>query len=215
MKQLGPPPYVCLITEGKCDPTNLEFEKTKILSTAAAAAADGVSVIQIREKALPARLLFDLTRSVVEALIDTPSLVFVNDRPDVAITAGADGVHLPENSYSPEVIRQTFPELLIGVSTHSLESAVGAAGAGADYVFFGPVFDTPGKGPAAGVSSLQNVCRELRSFPVIALGGIHQNNVEEVFEAGAAGIAAIRSLNDTTDRQAIVERLTRSRLRVV
>ena len=215
MKPLSTQPHICLITKGECDSSNFESEKTKILGTALAAASDGVNLIQIREKALPARLLFDLTRAVVEKLIETPTVVVVNDRPDVAIAAGADGVHLPENSFPPEVIRRTFPKLLIGVSTHAIEHAARAAGTGADYVFFGPVFETPGKGPASGVAELHDVCRELKSFPVIALGGIDEKNFEKVFASGAAGIAAIRSLNDRTRRQAIFEQLTRTSGKII
>ena len=204
MRRLGEPPYICLITKGEATPSNFETEKNRILDTIREAVADGVNLIQIREKSLPARMLFELARSAVEILEHTSTLVLVNDRPDVAIAAGADGVHLPENSFPPGVVRQEFAsEVVIGVSTHSIEQATAATKGGADFVFFGPVFETPGKGSPAGVETLQTVCRKLVPFPVIALGGIDQHNFELVFEAGAAGIAAIRALNETESRRQI------------
>jgi thiamine-phosphate pyrophosphorylase len=162
-------------------------------------------MIQVREKALPAGLVFDLTRAVVDALAGSDALVTVNDRADIALAAGAGGVHLPENSLSPAVVRRAFVnDLVIGVSTHSFAAAKAAAEGHADYSFFGPVFETPGKGEPAGVAVLEEVCRGLEGFPVIALGGIEARNLASVLNAGAAGIAAIRALNDATSRRQIV-----------
>jgi thiamine-phosphate pyrophosphorylase len=96
---------------------------------------------------------------------------------------------------------------LIGVSTHSIEAALNAAGSGADYIFYGPIFETPGKGPPVGIASLKDVCNALRSFPVLALGGIDQHNFRDALFAGAAGIAAIRSLAERDSRRAICSAL--------
>ncbi len=208
MKPLLDGPYTCLITAGEADPSNFEIIKHGMLETIRDAVADGVNLIQIREKALPARLLFDLVSDAVRILRSTEALVLVNDRVDVAIAAKADGVHLPETSLPPNIVRRVIAsDLVIGVSTHSIEQALAAADAGADYIFFGPIFETPGKGPPIGIDSLRAVCRELKTFPVIALGGVDQNNFENVLSAGAAGIAAIRSLNDHESRRAICKRL--------
>ncbi len=205
MKPLLDGPYTCLITAGEADPSNFEIKKKGILETIRDAVADGVNLIQIREKALPARLLVHLVREAVQILSSTDALVLVNDRADVAIAARADGVHLPETSLRPDVVREAISSnLVIGASTHSIEQALAAAGSGADYIFFGPIFETPGKGPPVGIESLSAVCRKLRTFPVIALGGVDQNNFENVLSAGAAGIAAIRSLNDQAKRRAIL-----------
>ena len=207
MKPLGPPPYSCLITRGDSSPLNFETEKSRILGDIGAAIADGVGMIQIREKSLPARLLLDLARSVVSLAKNTPTLIFVNDRPDIAIAARADGVHLPETSFSPAVIRRIFGDrLVIGVSSHSPEHARHAASTGADYVFFASVFDSPGK-HTQGVEALQAVCSALDPFPVIALGGVDQDNVTEAMSAGAAGIAAIRALHDQRSRRDILDAL--------
>jgi len=211
VRPLGAPPYICLITSGKANPSNFKTEKARILETICDAVTDGVNLIQIREKALPSKLLFDLVGSAVQVLSSTTALLIVNDRPDVAIASGADGVHLPGSSVPPAVVRRTFARgLLIGVSTHSLEQASVAAGSGADYIFYGPIFETPGKGPPVGIESLKAVCDLLRPFPVLALGGVDQYNFESVLSSGAAGIAAIRSLAERDSRRAICEPSTDS-----
>ena len=204
MKPLGHGPHICLITGGRATPSNFETEQPRILTTISDAVTDGVNLIQIREKSLPAKLLFELVRGAVDVLSSSRALVIVNDRPDVAFAANADGVHLPENSLPPNVVKRTFNgQLVIGVSTHSIEHASSAADSGADYIFYGPIFETPGKGPPVGVESLKAVCESLGSFPVFGLGGIDQSNFESVLSAGAAGIAAIRSLAEPESRRAI------------
>ncbi|HEX6125091.1 MAG TPA: thiamine phosphate synthase [Pyrinomonadaceae bacterium] len=205
MTRLPPPPYVCLITEGKATPQNFSAQKQTILDRIGEAAADGVNLIQIREKALPGRLLFDLVSEAVNVVSNLNALVLVNDRVDVSIVAGAAGVHLPESSFSPSIVRQKFgDDILIGVSTHTLEAARNAGEAGADFAFFGPVFETPGKGPAVGLHMLESVCRQADGFPVIALGGIDPANCASAINAGAAGVAAIRSLNSTGSRRRVL-----------
>ncbi len=210
MKRLGDRPYICLITPGQTNPSNFETEKKAVLETIRDAIDDGVNLVQIREKALPARQLFELVRAAVQISSTTQSLILVNDRPDIAIAASAAGVHLPAASFSANIVRQAFPrELIVGVSTHSIDEARGAKESGADYIFFGPVFDTPRKGPAVGTDALRALCTELGSFPVIALGGVDKDSVDNVFEAGAAGIAAIRSLNETESRLPILQKAER------
>jgi thiamine-phosphate pyrophosphorylase len=208
VKRLAGPPYICLITEGKAHPENYDTERSRIVRTAAAAVADGVNMIQIREKALPARLVFDLASAVVDTLGGSDALVIVNERADIATASGADGVHLPESSLSPAVVRKVFGNhLVIGVSTHSYAVAKSAVDAHADYLFFGPVFETPGKGEPAGLTVLEEVCHGLEGFPVIALGGIDGENFGSVLNAGAAGIAAIRTLNDAASRRQMLTAL--------
>ena len=204
MKRLGPPPYTCLITRGEATSLNFDSAKTTILETIRQASADGVSMVQIREKSLPASMLVELSSAAVEALAYSRTLVIVNDRADVAIAAGADGVHLPGTSLPVEAVRRIFGrELEIGVSTHSLDEAEAAAGSGAEYIFFGPIFETPGKGAPVGLATLKLVSERLGSFPVIALGGVGESNFRDVIEMGASGIAAIRSLNERESRRLI------------
>ena len=214
MKRLGEPPHVCLITEGKATPKNFASEKPRILDTIRDAVSDGVTLIQIREKSLPARLLFELSVDAVAMCKKTPARVMVNDRADIAVASRAHGVHLPEASLHPQVIRRSFGnDLIIGVSTHSIESASSAVENGADYIFFGPVFATPGKESPTGLDVLRDVCRELEGFPVIAIGGIHQDNCERVLEAGAAGIAAIRATHVLENRRRMMAVLSAGKLR--
>lgn len=135
--------------------------------------------------------------------------LLINDRSDVARAAHSDGVHLTSRSLPADVIRQTCgADFLIGVSTHSREAARAARGAGADFVVYGPVFDTESKrvfGAPQGLERLQHVTSELRGFPVVAIGGINLDNFEECFRAGASGVAAIRLLNDAAKLSSIVD----------
>ena len=212
MKRLGAPPYICLITEGRSDPQNYKFERQRILETVRSSVSDGARLIQIREKLLPARLVQELAFEAVRITEGTGASVFINERADIAFASGAAGVHLPEAAIPPQFVRHAFPRnLVIGVSSHSLEAARHAAAAGADYIFFGPVFETPGKSRPTGLEILAKICRELDPFPVIAIGGIDDENCEEVMGVGASGIAAIRALHTAESRQRLIERVTTRR----
>jgi thiamine-phosphate pyrophosphorylase len=144
--------------------------------------AAGVDYIQIREKDLSARELWEFTRAVVAARGRAGSKILVNERADVARAAGADGVHLP--SRAPY---ETLAGLLVGRSCHTEEEVRQAK---ADFVTFSPIFDSPGKGSGVGLEALRKACRA--PVPVFALGGITWENAPECVEAGAAGIAGIR-----------------------
>jgi thiamine-phosphate pyrophosphorylase len=138
--------------------------------------------------------------------------LLVNDRSDIARAAGADGVHLTAQSLPVAVVRKTCgAEFLIGVSTHSLAEAQAARDAGADFVVFGPVFETESKrayGAPQGPEKLREVTRALGEFPVVAIGGITLENFSECFEAGARGVAAIRMLNTAENMDRIYRILT-------
>jgi thiamine-phosphate pyrophosphorylase len=150
----------------------------------------GVDYIQIREKDLTTRELLDLTRRAAEIAMGSRTRILVNDRTDIAICAGAAGVHLRGDSIRPEALRDAFgTALLIGSSCHSLEDV--AANQAADFLVFGPVFESPGKGPPQGLEMLARAAAASR-IPVLALGGINANNAQSCLDAGAAGIAAIR-----------------------
>ncbi len=135
----------------------------------------------------------------------------MNDRADIARAAGAGGVHLTTHSLPADVVRKIYgPEFLIGVSTHSLEEARAARAGGADFVVFGPIFETESKrefGEPQGLGRLAEVTSDLRRFPTVAIGGITLENASACFEAGASGVAAIRLLNDVERMSSIVERI--------
>jgi thiamine-phosphate pyrophosphorylase len=171
-------------------------------------AAAGIDWIQIREKDLEVRSLAELVRFAVAEARSASTKVLVNDRLDVALAAGAAGVHLGENSLPVEAVsewRRSSGRLdfRIGVSCHSLDSACAAERGGADYVFFGPVFATPSKasfGPPQGIEPLREVCAAVQ-IPVLAIGGISAENALACIEAGAAGIAAIRLFQEARNSE--------------
>ncbi|HUR98149.1 MAG TPA: thiamine phosphate synthase [Pyrinomonadaceae bacterium] len=205
MKSLGSP-LICLITKGELTTSNFKTKAPALVSLIEEAVAAGVNLVQIREKNLPARLLGDLVSGTVRTISHSMARVVVNDRVDVALACGEGGVHLGQNSMSPSLLREKFgARLLIGVSTHSLAEARSALEADANYIVFGPVFETPSKGPAVGIKTLAAVCEAVRPFPVLALGGVDDTNVEIVRQAGAAGIAAIRSMHDPESRRKICD----------
>jgi thiamine-phosphate pyrophosphorylase len=202
-----------------------EFEPRKaqetLLSKIKAAAASGVDWIQIREKDLSGRDCALLAREALQLTAKSKAssggttYILVNDRLDVALSERAGGVHLGENSLPlPEARRfvenRNEPDgFLIGVSCHSLEAARSAASAGADYLFFGPVFATPSKAPFGapqGLERLAEVCRAV-PIPVLAIGGITLANAPDCLAAGAWGIAAIRLFQGAQDISSVVESL--------
>jgi thiamine-phosphate pyrophosphorylase len=211
---LNPPtPLIYLITSGettaRTTPASEDF--SNVLRLVEAAVAARIDLLQIREKNLSAGTLFKLAASAAAITRGTATRLLVSDRSDVAAAAGADGVHLTSRSIPAEVIRRMFGgEFLIGVSTHSLEEAAVARRNGADFVVFGPVFDTPSKlqhGEPQGLKSLQDVSSALAPFPVLALGGLAISNVADCIKAGAGGIAAIRLLNDPTPLRQVVNEI--------
>lgn len=186
-------PLIYLITEGNLTAENFDENKKRILETIKNSVENKISLVQIREKNLPAKFVFELTSQAVKITNLTDTKLLVNDRADIALAAKADGVQLTENSVSAKVIRQNFPKnFIIGVSTHSIEKAEQAKTEGADFVTFSPIFASPGKATPTGLEKLREVCEILKPFPVIALGGLDETNYESVLETGASGFAAIR-----------------------
>jgi thiamine-phosphate pyrophosphorylase len=202
MRRTLPRPITYLITSGETtsatDSSSEEFRR--LLALVRSAVAARVSLVQLREKNLSARALYELAAAAAELARGRATRVLVNDRADIARAAGCDGVHLTTASLSARVVRRAFGEdFLIGVSTHILREAREARDGGADFAVFGPVFDTPSKrayGPPFGLEALSDAARELAPFPVVALGGVAAENAGEVLRAGAAGVAGIRLFAD-------------------
>lgn len=162
------------------------------------AAEAGCQLIQIRERDLPARDLLRFVQAAVSIAHSYKTKVLVNERMDIALAAGADGVHLRTSSFSAREARKIsrrfgMADFLVSASTHSMEEAVSAESAGADFVLFGPVWEPLSKKSVmapAGLIKLQQVAAAVR-IPVLALGGVERENCADVLRQGAAGIAAI------------------------
>lgn len=152
----------------------------------------GVSMIQIREKRIATRQLYELSRDAAAITAGAATLLLINDRADIAAAAGADGVHLTGRSIGVEHLRNAFRGLRIVVSTHASREVIRAREGGADFAVFGPVFETPDKGPAVGVQILREAVESAGELPLLALGGLSLDNASTVTETGAAGLAGIR-----------------------
>ncbi len=163
-----------------------------ILSAIKTALESGVRMFQLREKDLSSGDLLRLGHAVAELTRSYDAQLFINDRADIALAVGADGVHLRTSSFSPEEAREFAQDLLVGASIHN--SAEAEEKKHADFLLFGPVFDTPGK-PKQGIEELRKTVSNV-DCPVYAVGGITPENARQCFDAGAFGIAAIRAWID-------------------
>jgi thiamine-phosphate pyrophosphorylase len=173
------------------------------LDVIAEAARAGCQLIQIREKDMSARALGAFTRAAIERARPHGARVLLNDRLDVAMAAGADGVHLRASSIPAREVRAAaaqrgLGDFLIGVSTHSIAEARLAEEGGADFIVCGPVYDTPSKrayGPPLGLERFAEICGAVK-IPTLALGGVNLSNYREPLRRGAAGVAAISLFAD-------------------
>jgi thiamine-phosphate pyrophosphorylase len=159
--------------------------------------AAGLRAVQLREKDLETRDLLALADTLREAAQRHGARLIVNDRADVALAAGADGVQRTHASLPVSALRGIAPAgFLVGASVHSEAEARDAAGQGADFIVFGPVYDTASKrryGPPQGLAALEAVTRAV-DRPVLAVGGLTPERVPEVLAAGAAGVAVIGAI---------------------
>lgn len=168
----------------------------------AAALLGGVRAIQLREKDLSSRDLLRYATDLIALTRSAGAVLLINDRVDVTLAVGADGVHLRTDSLPTRVVRRILgPRKLIGVSAHSLADVHLAAEEGADFVTFGPVFATPSKaryGPPLGLGALAEVCRR-SPIPVYALGGIGRDQIASALAAGARGVAMVSAVMSQRD----------------
>jgi len=192
----------------------LDALRSLLLEKIEEAVQGNVDWIELRERDLSARELAAFSEQAV-ARTGGATRVLVNDRLDVAFAVNAAGVHLGEKGLPVSAARRLAKErsigreFLVGVSRHSVEGALEAERAGADYVMFGPVFATPSKaefGQPQGLQRLRDACERLK-IPVLAIGGITEQNAWECFAAGAQGIAAIRLFQNAKNLGKVVERL--------
>jgi thiamine-phosphate pyrophosphorylase len=190
----------------KCDLYVITDEAISIgrshAEVAKCAIAGGADVIQLRDKHCGCHELVSLGRALRALTKRTSTLFIVNDRLDVALACGADGVHLGQDDMCASVARQIAPAgFIIGVSVGTVDEAVRAELEGADYIAVSPVFSTASKGdagPGHGLDALRKI-RNTVTIPVIAIGGIGKENVQDVIAAGADGVAVISAVVGSRD----------------
>jgi thiamine-phosphate pyrophosphorylase len=202
-------PIVCIVTRGRGGTGTPE--RLTLLERLRRAATAGATMIQIRERQFADRDLASFVRDVVEVARPAGALVTVNDRTDIALAAGADGVHLKSDGPHPGDVRRLVPSgFIVGRSVHNQDEAATMESSGAcDYLLFGTVFPSrskPADHPIAGLDGLARVCRRV-ALPVVAIGGISIERAADVARAGAAGIAAISLFADAQDAEAVVRDL--------
>lgn len=170
----------------------------------------GARFFQLREKDLSAQALYHLGERLISLIRGQGGVLLINDRVDVALALDADGVHLPQKSFSAKQARQLLgAHKLIGVSTHSLKEAQKAQEEGADFITFGPVFYTPSKasyGEPVGLNALSKVSKSIH-IPIFALGGVKVENALACFDAGANGLAVISAVLAAPDVKEAVKSL--------
>ena len=153
----------------------------------------GVSILQLRVKSLPPVDFLELAKQARAVTRAHGCQLIINDRVDIALACGADGVHLGQDDLPLRAGRKLMGQKIIGISTHDLDQARAAERAGADYIGFGPMFGTRTKATgyeARGPEMLQQI-RGAVTLPIVAIGGITEANVQEVWQAGADSVAII------------------------
>jgi thiamine-phosphate pyrophosphorylase len=160
----------------------------------------GVDLIQVREKEMEAGDVLRVAEPIAAACADAGVPFIVNDRPDIALAVGADGVHLGQNDLPLSIARRIVGRnAIVGLSTHSTDD-IAAVPSGVDYVAVGPLFDTPTKPgrPAVGLDLVRHAAGAV-SLPWFAIGGINASNIESVLEAGAGRVVVVRALTEAKD----------------
>jgi thiamine-phosphate pyrophosphorylase len=173
-----------------------------------AAVTGGVRCVQLREKALATRDFVALALAVKDLLAPFDVPLIINDRLDVALACGAQGVHLGQSDMPAALARQLLPpEVFIGLSVENLADVARAAGQPVDYLGISPVYATPTKTDTArpwGLAGVRQV-RALTRLPLVAIGGIHQGNAAAVLQAGADGLAVVSAICSAADPQAAAQ----------
>lgn len=193
--------------------TDRHVTKKPLAEAVRLALEGGVRAVQLREKDLSVRELLALARELRGITREFGAKLFINDRVDVAVAVDADGVHLGGQSMPASAVRKIVgKDMLIGVSTHSINEAREAEAQGADFITYGPVFETTSKtkyGQPVGVESIYAVKKTVK-IPLFALGGIKRGNIGLVMRAGADGVALISAILDSPDIKKSSEDIMRS-----
>jgi len=198
-------PVLCFVV-GRANIKDGEIEKT-----VTEAVAGGVTMVQLREKETPAGELLDLARRL-KLITRGKSLLIINDRADVAIAVEADGVQLPEDGLPIVTTRSLIGKYaVLGRSVHSAESAVRASREGAEFVIAGTIYETPSHPDAkpAGPALIKEITKD-SLLPVLAIGGVKADKLEELISAGAAGVAVTTAIAEAEDPKAAAEELIKA-----
>ena len=181
----------------------------RVLDTVRAACDGGAEVVQLRRKEEDALRTLRLAERCREVVAASGTLLVVNDRLDIAMAAGADGVHLGQDDLPLAAARRLWPEGLVGRSTHSLDQALTAQAEGADYIGVGPVWATPTKPgrPAVGLELVRAVAAARLGIPWVAIGGVDEATLDSVLGAGAGAVAVVRAVSGAADPLAAARRL--------
>jgi len=171
--------------------------------------AGGAKAVQLRDKeALPGDL-YRMAAVFRRLTAKAGMLLIVNDHADIALAVGADGVHLGQDDMPPEAVREIAPDLLIGVSTHSLDQALTAQAAGADYINIGPIFPTGTKKVAVeimGPEAVSDIGSQVQ-IPFTVMGGIKENNMDELLKRGAKRLAVVTAVTEAPDIAEVTRRM--------
>jgi thiamine-phosphate pyrophosphorylase len=209
------PPLLYYITDRRQFPGDSKQQDRLLLAKIAECAAAGVDYIQLREKDLSTHALEDLANKAMAALRGSRTRLLINSRTDVALASNAHGVHLPSHDLPASEVRAIFPRIglaapVISVSVHSPAEVAYAEAHGADFAVFAPVFEKQGAANTAGLNQLRQISERAHAaasaMPVLALGGITQENAHVCLQTGVAGIAGIRLFQEN-DAQAVMTNL--------
>jgi len=169
----------------------------------------GAKMVQLRAKSLTPRDFLELARSARSLTKSSGCRLIINDRADIALACDADGVHLGQEDLPLHAARKIIGAKMIGISTHDIEQAIEAERAGADYIGFGPLFGTATKATGYGARGVE-MLRQIRAavkLPIVAIGGIKEENVQEVWRAGADSAAIISDILGAADVTAKTKRI--------
>lgn len=168
----------------------------------------GATSIQLRMKNAPTRRMVEVGRKLRKLTEEYDALFFVNDRVDVALAVEADGAHVGQEDMPVEIVKEIAPDLIVGVSASSLEEALEAERGGADYIGAGTVFPTSTKEDAEflGIDALREIVKRVK-IPVVAIGGINHENVQEVLKCGVSGVAVISAIMGAEDIEEAAKRM--------